>query len=109
MWLIVPIVSVEDLLHRSLAADARVKQEDAQFKDKKSTPMGSVPVPISIRWQGFQLTLREVEAMAVGDVLVLDNKKCDTAAVWLGDKAKFMGRVVRDPQKTTVTITNSID
>jgi flagellar motor switch protein FliM len=109
MWLIVPIVSVEDLLHRSLAADARVKQEDAQIKDKKASPMGSVPVPISVRWQGFQLTLREVEAMAVGDVLVLDNKKCDTVAVWLGDKAKFAGRVVREPQKTTVTITGPVE
>ena len=109
MWLIVPIVSVEDLLLRSLAADVRVKQEDAQIKDKKSSPMGSVPVPISIRWQGFQLTLREVEAMAVGDVLVLDNKKCDTAAVWLGDKAKFSGRVVRDAQKTSVTITGPLE
>jgi flagellar motor switch protein FliM len=109
MWLVVPILSVEDLLLRSLAADDRVKQEDASLKEKKESPMGSVPVPISVRWQGFQMTLREVEAMSVGDVLVLDNKKCDTAAIWLGDKAKFSGRVVRDPQKTTVTITGQLE
>jgi flagellar motor switch protein FliM len=109
MWLVVPIVSVEDLLLRSLASDDRVKQEDAGLKEKKASPMGSVPVPISIRWQGFQLTLREVEAMSVGDVLVLDNKKCDAAAIWLGDKAKFAGRVVREPQKTTVTITGQLE
>ena len=109
MWLVVPIVSVEELLLRSLAADDRVKREDASIKEKKSSPMGSVPVPISVRWQGFQMTLREVEAMSVGDVLVLDNKKCDSAAVWLGDKAKFAGRVVRDSQKTTVTITGQLE
>jgi flagellar motor switch protein FliM len=109
MWLVVPIVSVEDLLLRSLASDDRVKKEDnAMIKDKKS-PMGSVPVPVSIRWQGFQLTLREIEDLDLGDVLVLDNRKCESAAVWLGDKAKFTGRVVRDPQKTTVTITGHIE
>jgi flagellar motor switch protein FliM len=109
MWLVVPIVSVEDLLLRSLASTDRVKeQEHAMIKDKKSS-MGGVPVPVSIRWQGFQMTLREVEAMALGDVLVLDNRKCETAAVWLGDKAKFSGRVVREPQKTTITITGHLE
>jgi len=109
LWLVAPIVAIEDLLMRSLAADDRVKQEDnTGIKDKKS-PMGCVPVPVSIRWQGFQLTLRDVEAMAPGDVLVLDNRKCESAAVWLGDKAKFSGRVVRDAQKTTVTITGNYE
>jgi flagellar motor switch protein FliM len=109
MWLIAPIISVEDLLARSLASDDRVKKEDnAGIKDKKS-PMGSVPVPVSIRWQGFQLTLRDVEEMAPGDVLVLDNRKCETAAVWLGDRAKFAGRVVRDAHKTTITITSNLE
>ena len=109
MWLVVPIVSVEEMLLRSLAADDRVKLEDNGLKEKKASPMGSVPVPISIRWQGFQMTLREVEEMCVGDVLILDNKKCDAAAVWLGDKAKFAGRVVREAQKTTVTITGQLE
>jgi flagellar motor switch protein FliM len=109
MWLVAPIISIEDLLMRSLASDDRVKQEDkTAIKDKKS-PMGCVPVPVSIRWQGFQLTLRDVEAMALGDVLILDNRKCENAAVWLGDKAKFSGRVVRDAQKTTVTITGNYE
>jgi flagellar motor switch protein FliM len=109
MWLVVPIVSVEDLLLRSLAADDRVKKEDnALFKDKKS-PMGSVPVPVSIRWQGFQMSLREVEAMSLGDVLVLDSRKCESAAVWIGDRAKFSSRLVREAQKTTVTITGHLE
>ena len=109
LWLVAPINSVEDLLMRSLSSDDRVKKEDnAAIKDKKS-PMGSVPVPVSIRWQGFQLTLRDVEEMVPGDVLVLDNRKCENAVVWLGDKAKFAGRVVRDAQKTTVTITGNLE
>jgi flagellar motor switch protein FliM len=109
MWLVVPIMSVEDLLLRTLGSVEREKQaEPAVVKDKKS-PLGSVPVPVSIRWQGFQLSLREVEAMGPGDVLILDNGKCESAAVWLGDRAKFRGRVIREPQKTTVTITGHLE
>jgi flagellar motor switch protein FliM len=109
LWLVVPITSVEDLLIRSLASDENVKAEDStKAKDAKSS-VGSVPVPVSIRWQGFQMTLRDLEGLGLGDVLMLDNKKCLTAAVWLGDKAKFSGSVARDPQKTTITITGKFE
>ena len=110
MWLIVPIASVEDLLMRSLASDENVQAEDAgHAQDTKSSSLGSVPVPVSIRWQGFNMTLRDLEGLGLGDVLMLDNKKCLSAAVWLGDKAKFQGRVARDPQKTTITITGKLE
>jgi flagellar motor switch protein FliM len=109
MWLVVPIASVEELLLRSLASDDRVKKEDnATIKDKKS-PMGSVPVTVSVRWQGFQMTLRDVQALSPGDVLVLDSRKCENAAVWLGNKAKFSGRVTREPHKTTIKITGNLE
>ena len=109
LWLVVPITSVEDLLIRSLASDENVQEEDSsKAKDTKSC-VGSVPVPVSVRWQGFQMTLRELEGLGIGDVLMLDNKKCLTAAVWLGDKAKFSGRVARDPQKTVITITGKLE
>ena len=110
MWLVVPIMSVEDLLLKTLGNAAEPKKVDPKplVNDKKSS-LGSVPVPVSIRWQGFQLTLRDVESMAIGDVLMLDNRKCDTATVWLGDRAKFTGKVVREAQKTIVTITGSLE
>jgi len=109
LCLIVPITSVEDLLMRSLASDEDVKREDTGKARDASSPMGSVPVPVSIRWQGFQMTLRDLDGLGPGDVLMLDNKKCLTAAVWLGNKAKFTGRVAREPQKTTITITGKME
>jgi flagellar motor switch protein FliM len=109
LWLVVPIASVEDLLIRSLASDENVQAEDAGKTKETKSCVGSVPVPVSIRWQGFQMRLHELEGLGLGDVLMLDNKKCQTAAVWLGDKAKFAGRVVRDPQKTTITITGKLE
>jgi flagellar motor switch protein FliM len=109
MWLVVPIMSVEDLLMKTLGAmDQEKEKEPPVVKDKKS-PMGSVPVPVSVRWQGFQMTLREIEALGAGDVLMLDNRKCETAVVWLGNRPKFTGRIVREAHKTTITITGNLE
>ncbi|HEX4141002.1 MAG TPA: flagellar motor switch protein FliM [Candidatus Methylacidiphilales bacterium] len=108
LTIVVPAASVEDVLIRSGAPAANAQEQSPVIKDKNS-PMAAVPVPISIRWQGFQMTLREVESMAPGDILVLDNKKCENAAIWLGDRAKFSGRLVREPQKTTVTIIGNLE
>jgi flagellar motor switch protein FliM len=109
LWLVVPIMSVEDLLIRSLGSDDRVKAEDANKSKEAKSAVAGVPVPVAIRWQGFQMTLRELEGLGIGDVLVLDSKKCQAAAIWLGDKPKFSGRVVREPLKTTITITGKLE
>jgi flagellar motor switch protein FliM len=109
MWLVVPIMSVEDLLLRTLSSTEPKKLDPVPLVKDKKSPLGSVPVPVAIRWQGFQLTLRDVEAMAVGDVLMLDNRKCETATVWLGDRAKFSGKLVREAQKTIITITGNLE
>jgi flagellar motor switch protein FliM len=109
MWLVVPIMSVEDLLLRTLGSSEPKKADPVPLVKDKKSPLGSVPVPVAIRWQGFQLTLRDVEEMAPGDVLMLDNRTCETAVVWLGDRAKFSGRVVREAQKTVVTISSNVE
>jgi flagellar motor switch protein FliM len=109
MWLVVPIMSVEDLLLRTLGSVEPKKVDPVPLVKDKKSQLGSVPVPVAIRWQGFQLTLRDVESMAIGDVLMLDNRKCDNAVVWLGDRAKFTGKVVREAQKTVITITGNVE
>ena len=43
MWLVVPIMSVEDLLLRSLASDDRVKREDAGHPRQESVAHGFGP------------------------------------------------------------------
>ena len=107
--IIIPVAAVEDLLVRSGAAEENLPSAAPGLLNDKNSPMGSVPVPVSIRWQGFRITLREVEAMAPGDVLVLDNKKCENAVIWLANRDKFYGRVAREPQRTVVTLTGPVE
>ena len=68
-----------------------------------------MPVPLSIQWQGFQISLGDLELLAPGDVLVLDQKKCDHGVLFLGDRARFAGRIVREAHKTSITLTHSLE
>jgi flagellar motor switch protein FliM len=108
LWIVIPIASIEDLLVRSSDSEESAKEDAPAIFAGKNSPMGSVPVPVSIRWQGFQMTLRDIESLAAGDLLILDTKKCENAVVWLGGRAKFSGRLVRESQKTTLTITEPL-
>ncbi len=103
-----PIAAVEELLQR-LGADDDKAQPAAAFQHDPRSPLASVPVPVSVRWQGFQMTLSEVAALAPGDLLVLDAKKCEQGVVFLGDRPRFTGKVAREAHKTFITLTNPLD
>ena len=103
-----PIAMAEELLQR-LGASEDNAQPAASFKHDPRSPLAAVPVPVSVRWQGFQITLSEVAALAPGDLLVLDAKKCEQGIVFLGDRARFAGKVTREAHKTLITLTNPLD
>ena len=108
--MIIPIEAVEELLQRSTAtlvdeaADAA-----ATLKQNKRTALSSVPVKAAIRWQGFKISLRDLDEVQVGDILLLDQKKCQDVSVWLGDRLKFTGRVNRSALKSTITLTAPVE
>jgi flagellar motor switch protein FliM len=103
-----PIAMAEELLQRLGASEDNAQPAPAFQHDPRS-PLAAVPVPVSVRWQGFQITLSEVAALAPGDLLVLDAKKCEHGVVFLGDRARFAGKVARETHKTLITLTNPLD
>ena len=107
--LYLPIAVAEELLHRLGADEETAEPAMPAFRHDPKSPIGAVPVPVSVRWQGFQITLSEVAALAPGDLLVLDTKKCEQGVVFLGDRARFAGKVARDPQKTVITLTHPLE
>jgi flagellar motor switch protein FliM len=107
--ILLPIAVGEELLQRLGASEEAARPATpAMTRDNKS-PIAAVPVPVSVRWQGFQITLAEVAALAPGDLLVLDNKKCEHGVISLGDRARFAGRVVREAHKTVITLTHPLE
>jgi len=59
--------------------------------------------------QGFEITLREVESLAPGDLLLLDQKKCENAVGLARRPGRFAGRLTREAHKTTVTIVQPLE
>jgi len=104
-----PIALAEELLHRLGADEETAQPAAAAVRHDPKSPVAGVPVPVSIRWQGFQITLSDVAALMPGDLLVLDAKKCEHGVVFLGDRARFAGKVTREAQKTFITLTHPLD
>jgi flagellar motor switch protein FliM len=107
--LFLPIAAVEELLQRLGAHDDSARAAAPAFKHDPRSPIAAVPVPVSIRWQGFQIKLSEVAALEPGDLLVLDQKKCDHGVVFLGERARFAGKISREPHKTVITLTHPLE
>jgi flagellar motor switch protein FliM len=109
LTLLVPIAAADELLRAIGASEDHVAKEapSAAMPNHKS-PIGSVPVAVSIRWEGFKISLREVEALQPGDLLVLDPKTCEQGVVWLGDRARFNGKVAREAHRTVVTLSSPV-
>jgi flagellar motor switch protein FliM len=105
-----PIAVVEELLQRLGAhEDTRKPAATAPAQPHAKSPLASVPVPISVCWQGFQISLRDLESLAPGDLIVLDQKRCGEGVVFLGDRARFAGKVARDAHKTVITLTHPLE
>jgi flagellar motor switch protein FliM len=105
-----PIAVAEDLVLRLGAGEEqRAKETSSTLIQNNKSPIALVPVPISVRWQGFQISLREVESLAPGDLLVLDTRKCEHGVIFLGERARFAGRITREPQKTVITLTHPLE
>ena len=69
----------------------------------------NIPVPVSAHWRGHALTLRELQSLEVGDVLLLDPKACEKAVIDLGNLPKFSGKVAREGKQVRVTISSKIE
>jgi len=106
--LLLPIAVVEELLQQLGSFEDSSRSAAIQAHDPKS-PLSAVPVPVSVRWQGFQMTLAEVAALQPGDLLMLDNKRCEHGVITLGDRARFTGKVQREPLKTVITLTHPLE
>jgi flagellar motor switch protein FliM len=103
-----PMPVAEELLKR-LGATQDAAPSPAPAQPHAKSPLAGVPVPLSVRWQGFQISLRDIESLATGDLLMLDAKSCEQGVVYFGERARFAGKVARDAQKTVITLTHPLE
>ncbi len=68
----------------------------------------SIPIGISAYWRGSTVTLSQLGQLEVGDILILDSKKCEEAVVNLGRVPKFIGRLETDPDRLKIRLISRI-
>ncbi len=67
-----------------------------------------INVPVRAEWDAFDLTLREVLGLRVGDVIELPATICADTRVLLNGTAKFVGTVGLDTDRVAVQLTRKL-
>ncbi|MFZ5806705.1 MAG: flagellar motor switch protein FliM [Verrucomicrobiota bacterium] len=107
MRFIIPYSTIEGLvieLMKEVSSDSASLEAKARSPQTWDATFYNIPVPISAHWRGHSLTLREVQNLSVGDLLLLDPKVCERAIVDLGALPKFLGKISRDSGQVKLTI-----
>jgi len=69
---------------------------------------GRITVPVRAEWEAFELTLREVSSLRVGDVIEMQPTICADTRVLLNGTPKFVGTVGLDTDRVAVQLTRKL-
>lgn len=72
------------------------------------TSYDRIVVPMRAEWQAFELTLREITSLRVGDVIEMQPDVCANTRVLLNGTPKFIGTVGLDADRVAVQLTRKI-
>jgi flagellar motor switch protein FliM len=67
-----------------------------------------ITVPVRAEWQAFELTLREISSLRVGDVIEMKDSACQDTRVLLNGTSKFVGTVGLDADRVAVELTRKL-
>jgi flagellar motor switch protein FliM len=67
-----------------------------------------ISVPVRAEWQAFDLAVREIASLRVGDVLELPQTQCQETRLLLNGQAKFIGTVGLDTDRVAVQLTRKL-
>ncbi len=67
-----------------------------------------VAVPVRAEWQAFELSVREITSLRVGDIIEMQPSICADTRVLLNGSAKFVGTVGLNTDRVAVQITRKL-
>jgi flagellar motor switch protein FliM len=72
------------------------------------TAYGRIMMPVRAEWEAFELTLREVASLRVGDVIEMQPTMCADTRVLFNGTPKFVGTVGLDTDRVAVQLTRKL-
>lgn len=67
-----------------------------------------ITVPVRAEWQAFELSLREIACLRVGDVIEMKPTACSDTRILLNGTPKFVGTVGLDSDRVAVQLTRKL-
>lgn len=105
----VPYYTIEPVVKRMQARRQKDTAVTATVKRAEWHPAyEGISVPMRAEWQAFELTLREVASLRVGDIIEMRPSVCGETVLVLADSPKFIGTVGLDTDKVAVQITRKL-
>ena len=104
-----PMATLDPLLGRlSPTGFAGRRRKDPESGEKQRQLLSKTKVPVHVEVARGALPLTEVAGLRVGDVVRLDTEKDDEAVVFIGQRAKYLGRPGLQGKKRAVQIVREI-
>ncbi|MEO5959982.1 MAG: FliM/FliN family flagellar motor switch protein [Opitutaceae bacterium] len=105
----VPYYTIEPVVKKM---QARRQKDTAVTQTEKraewQTSYGRITVPVRAEWNAFELTLREITSLRVGDVIEMLPSVCSDTRVLLNGTPKFVGTVGLDTDHVAVQLTRKL-
>lgn len=105
----VPYYTIEPLVRKMQAR--RQKDSAVSTTEKRATWFGAydhIAVPVRAEWDAFEVSLREIASLRVGDVIELPAPLLQQTRILLNGTPKFVGTVGLDADRTAVQITRKL-
>jgi flagellar motor switch protein FliM len=105
----VPYYTIEPLVKKMQAR----RQKDAAITstERRATWIGAydlIKMPVRAEWEAFEISLREVVHLRVGDVLEMPSNLLEQTRVLLNGTPKFVGTVGLDGDQAAIQITRKL-
>ena len=105
----VPYFTIEPLVKKLAALHQRDTAEVQTAKRAEWQPSyDRITVPVRAEWDAFEVTLREVTQLRVGDVIEVRPSVCTETRILMNGTPKFIGTVGLDTDRVAVQISRKI-
>lgn len=105
----VPYYTIEPIVKKMQARRQKDNAVTTTAKRAEWQPAyDQITVPVRAEWTAFEVPLREITSLRVGDVLEMQSAICAETRVTLNDAPKFIGTIGLDGDRVAVQLTKKI-
>lgn len=105
----VPYYTIEPVVKKMHARRQKDATVAAPTKRAEWQPSyDRITVPVRAEWEAFQLSVREIASLRVGDVIEMQASICAETRILLNGSPKFIGTVGLDTDRVAVQLTRKI-